>query len=71
MPMLEMTVCTLQNRQTNKDEPYTSVQETFEFVDMHFKTSSRMALRWLLFVARVRDDILCIIYKRPTIVLSR
>lgn len=48
-----------------------SVTETFEFVDMHFKTSSRMALRWILFVARVQEDLIFALYKHPTIVLSR
>lgn len=61
----------LENRHPNSTQGCPVVQETFEFVDMYFKTSSRMAQRWLLFVARVREDILCTVYKHPTIVLSR
>eukprot|EP00210_Caulerpa_lentillifera_P000245 g238.t1 len=61
----------IENRESDYDSSSFYVTETFEFADMYFKSSSRMGLRWLLFVARVHGDLLCLLYKYPTIVLSR
>eukprot|EP00210_Caulerpa_lentillifera_P004112 g3921.t2 len=61
----------IENRESNNDHSSSTVTETFEFVDMYFKSSSRMGLRWLLFAAQVEGDLLCTLYRYPTIVLSR
>lgn len=45
--------------------------EDFEFTDMRFSKSSRMHQRWILFSCRLGVDALHLLYKLPTIVLSR
>lgn len=43
----------------------------FEFPDLKFKKSSRMAKRWVAFTCRLNGDLLLVLYKLPSIILSR
>ena len=43
----------------------------FEFPELKFKKSSRMAKRWVAFACRVNGDLLVVLYKLPSIILSR
>ncbi|GMH38215.1 hypothetical protein BSKO_06099 [Bryopsis sp. KO-2023] len=45
--------------------------EDLEFTDLRFGKSSRMHRRWILFSCRLGRDVVYLLYKLPTIVLSR
>lgn len=43
----------------------------FELPDLKFKKSSRMAKRWVAFLCRINGDLLVVVYKLPTVIISR
>ncbi|DBA86232.1 hypothetical protein WJX77_001095 [Trebouxia sp. C0004] len=45
--------------------------EDFKFTELNFVKSSRMSKRWLLFSCFIKEELMFVLYKLPTVVISR